>query len=72
MIPNRPNSTNARTKRNSVEAKNNNEVTIFFVDTPNNVAEEKKWHKQGGGILHVVAPTKNKRKGKKVVNFSSI
>ncbi len=72
MIPNRLDSTNARTERNSVEAKSNEEMTISFVDKLQTTQERKRNGTSKEEEFHVATLGKNRVRGKKVVNFSSI
>jgi hypothetical protein len=72
LIPYRLNSTNARTERNNVEAKSNKEATIFFMDKLQTMQERKRNGISKEEEFHVATPGKNRGKGKKVVNFSSI
>ncbi len=72
MIPNILDSTNARTKRNSVEAKSNEEMTISFVDKLQTTHERKRNGTSKEEESHVVTSRINKGRGKKNVNFSII
>jgi hypothetical protein len=72
LIPNRLDSTNARTKRNSVEAKSNEEMTISFVDKLQTTHERKRNGTSKEEESHVATLGKNRGRGKKVVNFSNI
>jgi hypothetical protein len=72
LIPDRLNSTNARTERNNVEANSNKEATIFCVDKFQTMQERKRNGTSKEEEFHVATLGKNRGKGKKVVNFSII
>jgi hypothetical protein len=69
LIPNKLHSTNARTKRNNVEAQSEEEVAVFPMHKLQTTQEKKRNGTSKEEESHALALGRNRGRGKKVVNF---